>query len=100
MKIINAQSNTFSIDRFTAHSGDAWYIVGSNRSGIEDFFQLVSGQDTEVTADQLELPENMGVVSFKNQQDLYESELRKDCSTGSVLLTVAYWLHKTNWKMC
>ncbi len=78
MKIINARSNTFFIDRFTAHSGDAWCIMGSNRSGIEDFFQLVSGQNKAVTFDHLELPEKMGVVSFKNQQDLYESELRKD----------------------
>ena len=29
-------------------------------------------------ADQLDLPDNIGIVSFKKQQDLYESELKKN----------------------
>jgi molybdate transport system ATP-binding protein len=78
MKIINARSNTLYIDRFIALGSQAWCIVGANRSGIEAFFRLVSGQDRGITADQLERPENFGVISFKEQQALYEAELRAD----------------------
>ena len=78
MKIINARLKAVFIEGFAVQGGEAWCIVGSNRSGMDDFFRLVCGQDTAVTADLLELPENMGVVSFETQQDIYESELRND----------------------
>lgn len=78
MKIINARSDTIHIDRFEAQKTEAWCIVGSNRSGMEDFFQLVTGDDKNIKADCLDLPEHLGIISFKKQQELYESELRKD----------------------
>jgi molybdate transport system ATP-binding protein len=79
MKIRNAKLNDLWIEKFDAHALNAWCILGLNRSGLEDFFQLISGKaGTEATADQLNLPENIGIVSFKKQQELYESELKKD----------------------
>ncbi len=47
---------------------EAWCIIGSNHSGMDDYF------DTLCTA----AGRNTGIVSFKNQQAIYESELQKD----------------------
>ena len=78
MKIRNAIFNKICIKSFDAHPRDAWFIWGSNNSGLEDFFRLISGEAKEdAMADQLDLPEDIGIVSFKKQQDLYESELKK-----------------------
>ncbi len=78
MKIINANAHDLFVDRFEAGPGEAWCLVGTNRSGIDTFFKLLSGELPDVTAEYLELPENTGVVSFKRQQALFEEELRKD----------------------
>ena len=78
MKIRNAILNEIWIKRFDAHARDVWFIWGSNSSGLEEFFRLISGEAGEdARADQLDLPDNIGIVSFKKQQDLYESELKK-----------------------
>lgn len=77
MKIINARSGTLNIDRFEALKGQAWCIVGANSSGMEEFFNLVTGEDKTIKTDHLEL-EDSGIISFKKQQELYEAELRKD----------------------
>ncbi len=66
------------ISQFQVLPGQAWCIWGTNRSGMEDFFSLVSEKKMDVTADILALPERLGVVSFKNQQEIYEAELKKD----------------------
>ncbi len=66
------------IRQFQALPGQAWCIWGANRSGIEDFFNLVSEKKRDGTADTLVLPERLGVVSFKYQQEIYEAELKKD----------------------
>lgn len=78
MKIINARTKNITIRHFQAVPGQAWCIWGTNRSGIEDFFGLVSEKTMHGTADTLVLPERLGVVSFKNQQEIYEAELKKD----------------------
>jgi molybdate transport system ATP-binding protein len=78
MKIINASAHDLFIDRFEAGPGEAWCLVGTNRSGIDTFFKLLSGELPDVKAELLELPENPGVVSFKRQQALFEEELKKD----------------------
>lgn len=78
MKIINARTESILVGRFEALAGEAWCIAGSNHSGMEELFRLISGEAHDITADELELPENLGIVSFKKQQELYESELRKD----------------------
>ncbi|MBT6338107.1 MAG: ATP-binding cassette domain-containing protein [Desulfobacula sp.] len=79
MKIRNATLNKICIKSFDAHARDAWLIWGSNSSGLEDFFRLISGEaEKEAIADRLDLPEDIGIVSFKKQQVLYESELKKN----------------------
>jgi len=78
INITSARVKDTAIDQFAAGPGQAWCIVGANRSGIEDFFDLVAGQAEDATAEYLVLPENPGVVSFDRQQKLYEAELKKD----------------------
>ncbi len=76
--IINAKTDTLFIDEFSARPGEAWCIFGSIHSGIHEFFKLITGEMPEVLADGMELPESPGIVSFKKQQAIYESELKKD----------------------
>jgi len=78
MKIIQARTDHIFIDHFETLPGQAWTLLGTNRSGIDDFFDLVSKKSFRGTAQELSLPECQGVVSFKDQQAVYESELKKD----------------------
>jgi molybdate transport system ATP-binding protein len=78
INMINAAAGKLSIDRFSAGPGEAWCIFGSIHSGIHEFFRLVAGELPGISADVLELPQNPGIVSFKKQQAIYESELKKD----------------------
>ena len=78
MKIIQARTDHVYIEKFQALPDQAWTILGANRSGIDDFFNLVSGKSIDGTAAVKILPDHLGVVSFKDQQAVYESELKKD----------------------
>ncbi|MFH2092905.1 MAG: ATP-binding cassette domain-containing protein [Pseudomonadota bacterium] len=78
MKIKNAKSKNLFIEKFEVQSVQAWGIIGSNRSGIRDFFDLICGKLCDVTADHLTLPDNLGWVCFKDQQKIYERELKND----------------------
>ena len=78
MKIINARSKNLSIERFTATTQEAWCLMGNNRSGIEDLFTLLEGKNLRTSAECMELPKNLGIVSFSRQQELFEQELKKD----------------------
>lgn len=78
LNIINARTETLFVERFSARPGEAWCIFGSIHSGIYEFFRLITGDMPGVSADVLELPETPGIVSFKKQQAVYESELKKD----------------------
>ncbi len=79
MKIRNAKLNSIRIEKFDVNPLEAWCVLGFNCSDLEDFFRLISGETGEdVQADQLDLPEGLGIVSFEKQQALYELELKKD----------------------
>ncbi|RLC23451.1 MAG: ABC transporter [Deltaproteobacteria bacterium] len=78
MKIINARTPLIFVQKFVPEKKDCWTILGANQSGMEEFFQLISGDIKAVVADLLDLPENPGIISFKTQQALYESEVEKD----------------------
>ncbi|MCL2789468.1 MAG: ATP-binding cassette domain-containing protein [Desulfobulbus sp.] len=66
------------IDHFAANPGEAWCLIGSNGSGIEQFCEIIAGEQTDYCAKKLSLPPDIGVLSFKRQQSLFEAELRKD----------------------
>jgi molybdate transport system ATP-binding protein len=78
MKIIQARTDHIFIEQFQALPGQAWTLLGTNRSGIDDFFDLVAGRPFSGSAQELSLPDQPSVVSFKDQQAVYESELKKD----------------------
>jgi molybdate transport system ATP-binding protein len=78
MKILNAGTPSVFIQTFAPQKDDCWTILGANQSGMEEFFQLITGEMKDVAADLLDLPENPGIISFKTQQALFESEVKKD----------------------
>lgn len=67
-----------AVDHFTVGEGEAWCLIGDNASGMEQFCAVLSGDATDFKADRLELPADLGVVSFHRQQRLYEKELLLD----------------------
>lgn len=77
MKITNYSSDILTIERFETGPGQAWCILGSNRSGIDDFFRLLAGK-IEAPKTCVSLPEACGVFSFEAQQALFEEELKND----------------------
>lgn len=66
------------IDHFTAKPGEAWCMLGGIGSGIERFCDILGGEKVAFRAGTLHLPPDLGLLSFKRQQALFEEELRKD----------------------
>jgi molybdate transport system ATP-binding protein len=66
------------IDRFAAGPGEAWCLIGGNGSGLEQLCDVIAGETIAFCAGLLRLPPNLGVLSFKRQQSIFEAELRKD----------------------
>ena len=66
------------IERFAVGPGEAWCLVGGNGSGIEPFGDVIAGEQIRYHAGLLRLPSDLGVLSFKRQQSIFEAELRKD----------------------
>ncbi len=80
MNIKNFQHQELVIDHFTTTPGQSWCIFGENHSGIDRFIDLLSGKLTHYHAKCLDLPENPGILSFRAQQNVFESEIRNDDS--------------------
>ena len=66
------------IDRFVAGTGTSWCLIGDNGSGLERLGDLLGGEERPIRAARLELPPDLGIVSFRRQQQVYERELRLD----------------------
>jgi len=74
-----AVESPLRVARFSATADQVWCIYGDNRSGIERFVDLFRPIDKQtLTGERLDLPENLGLVSFKDQQELFEQEVRND----------------------
>jgi len=70
-----------SIDSFTARTEELWCIWGANRSGVDAFVQLLSGEKSyQFLLESSTIPEDLAVVSFSNQQKIFEKEVRNDDS--------------------
>jgi molybdate transport system ATP-binding protein len=78
MKKIHVKSWNPIIDRFLAAPEEAWCLVGTNRSGIDDFFSLLTEAHPPPVAGRKDLSRNLGIVSFSRQQALFEEELKKN----------------------
>jgi molybdate transport system ATP-binding protein len=67
------------VSRFAAREDEAWCVYGGNRSGIDRFVELFRRPDNPVLSYQkLNFPKDFGIVSFKDQQELFEQEVRND----------------------
>ena len=78
MHIKNLRHHSLQLDEFTTHPGEAWCLYGRNRSGIDLFLDLLSGNLRDFSSDILDIPEQPGLVSFQMQQEIFEEELRRD----------------------
>lgn len=80
MKIKDLRHRDLTIDHFATRRGEAWCLLGGNRSGIDQFVALLSARLTGYTAEVLQLPEHLAILTFQSQQELFEEELRNDDS--------------------
>ena len=69
------------VSRFTARTDETWCVFGDNRSGIDRFVDIFRRPDSpSLRCRSLIVPTDLGVVSFKDQQELFEREVRNDDS--------------------
>ena len=80
LEVKNITGKGLSIDSFTARTGELWCIWGENRSGVDELVELLSGEDDQFLFESSALPEDLAVVSFSNQQKIFEEEVRNDDS--------------------
>nr|WP_320010753.1 ATP-binding cassette domain-containing protein [uncultured Desulfobulbus sp.] len=72
----NLQAQGLNIGQFSAAGGELWCILGGNDSGLAALIDLLSGE-LDYTGE-LVLPRSLGLLSFKQQQSIFEAELKKD----------------------
>lgn len=69
------------VERFTVCRDETWCVFGDNLSGIDRFVEMIRHPDNPaISSEQLQLPGNVGIVSFRDQQELFEQEVRNDDS--------------------
>ncbi len=78
MQIKNLTSPHLHIESLKIQSREAWCFIGSNRSGIDRFVQLLTGTLPDLQSEELSLSQTPALVSFASQQQVFEEELRKD----------------------
>ena len=78
MRIKNLQHPRLAFHQFAPRRGETWCVYGSNSSGINEFLQLLTGELDNTEADQLEIPGHIPVISFSEQQKIFEDEIAKD----------------------
>ena len=69
------------VSRFAARKDETWCVFGDNRSGLNrfvDFFRRPN--NPSLSYSKLIIPADLAVVSFKDQQELFEQEVRNDQS--------------------
>jgi len=76
--IRNLSSPGLHIESFAAQPGESWSFIGANSSGIELLCDLIAGEPVSFRAELLRVPADLGVLSFKRQQSIFEAELQKD----------------------
>ena len=78
LKILELSARGLRIDRFVAEPDEAWCIMGTNTSGLTLLCDVLAGEPIAFQAKQLRLPTDLGVLSFKRQQEIFEAEVRND----------------------
>ncbi|MCK5516048.1 MAG: hypothetical protein KAI39_04165, partial [Desulfobulbaceae bacterium] len=80
LDVRNITGKGLSIDSFAARTGELWCIWGENRSGVDELVELLSGEYEQFLFEPATLPGDLAVVSFSNQQKIFEEEVRNDDS--------------------
>lgn len=78
MLLRNVRHSLLSIEEFTALKGEFWCLYGTGKSGINEFLELITGRLQPDQAEQIELPEKPSEISFAEQQNIFEDEIKKD----------------------
>ncbi len=78
IEIQGLSARELHIDRFVAQPDEAWCIIGANFSGLTQLCDVITGEQVDFRAELLRLPTDLGVCSFKRQQEIFEAEIRKD----------------------
>ena len=69
------------VSRFAARKDETWCVYGDNRSGLNRFVDFFRCPDNpSLSHRKLIIPADLAVVSFKDQQELFEQEVRNDQS--------------------
>ncbi len=80
MHIKNFHHHDLQIDDFLTTPGEAWCVLGDNRSGIDRLLELLSGNLKDFSAEIMLLPDDPAILSFQVQQEIFEEEIRNDDS--------------------
>ncbi|WP_076420931.1 ATP-binding cassette domain-containing protein [Colwellia sp. UCD-KL20] len=82
INIVNFEHNKLTIKSWQLNKNERWCVLGRNGSGKQYIDQLLTGDLSPYSAEQLTLPDNnkVGMISFETQQEVYEHELKIDAS--------------------
>ncbi len=79
LSMVDVRDSGLLIDRFDARPGEIWCVLGDNRSGVDRFTAIFrSRAGDSFTGAELDMPADLGVVSFRDQQEIFEQEVRND----------------------
>lgn len=78
LRIAALTANGLSIDHLAVCSGQLWCLVGGNDAGFASLCDLLAGELRPESANEFTLPPKLGLLSFRQQQSIFEAELRKD----------------------
>jgi molybdate transport system ATP-binding protein len=78
LEINGAVGMGVAVESFVIKTGELWCILGGNRSGVDSFIQLLAGDRDRFRCESATIPQDLAVVSFSSQQQLFEEEVRKD----------------------
>ena len=76
LNIVNLRAKGLAIDHLTVCAGELWCLLGGNDSGLAAFVDILAGG--EYQAETCIVPDRLGLLSFRQQQSIFEAEIRKD----------------------
>ncbi|SDO62307.1 ATP-binding cassette domain-containing protein [Desulforhopalus singaporensis] len=78
MYIKNFSHPELQIDELVVRSNESWCVYGGNDSGIDILLDFLTGRAGNYSVGQYIAPVKPGIISFANQQIVFERELRND----------------------
>lgn len=82
INIVNFEHKKLIIKNWQLNKNESWCVLGRNGSGKQYIDQLLTGDLSPYSAEQLARPDKnkVGMISFETQQEVYEHELKIDAS--------------------